>query len=214
MDALALRPLKGSKLRVGITGGIGSGKSTIARVIAALGIAVYDADSRARALMSMHGELRDGIVTLFGPQAYVDDILNRQHLRQAFATEGMRQKLNALVHPVVEADFEMWAELPRNAPYVLKEAALLIEAGSYKRLDVLVNVTCPVEERIRRIRQRDPQRTEQEIKSIISSQLSDEERTERSDITIANGLMDYVLPQILALHERLLMGRHGHAKPA
>ena len=202
--SLSPRLLKGSLLRVGITGGIGSGKSLLARIFTNLGVPLYDADSRAKHLMVEAGALKNQIIDAFGHEAYADGQLNRRHLAQAFQQENMRQKLNALVHPAVEADFEVWAELPHQAPYLLKEAALLFEAGSYKRLDVMVSVACPAEERMARVQQRDPQRTEAEIRGIINSQLTDEERSSRSDVTLYNGDPDQVLTQVLELHEALV----------
>jgi dephospho-CoA kinase len=196
--------MKHSKtLQIGITGGIGSGKSTIARVFSVLGVPVYDADSRAKYLMAHQESLKNDIKEAFGKDAYLEDgSLNRAYLAaQVFNDEQKVKKINALVHPQVAQDYLQWLEQHQDTPYVLREAALMIESGSHKFLDKLITVFAPEDIRIKRVKARDPQRSEQEIKAIMSKQLPEEEKLRLADYVIHNDDSQAVIPQILALHQ-------------
>ena len=192
-----------SPLLVGITGGIGAGKSIVSRIFEILGIPKYDADSRAKILMNSDSQLRKSITLLFGTEAYKDDHLNRQFIAaKAFENKSLLTQLNELVHPVVGSDFKLWVK-KQSTPYILKEAALLFESDSYKSLDKIITVTAPEAIRIERVMSRDG-RSKDQVKSIISNQMSEEEKADRSDYVIANDDKQMVIPQILSIHSDLM----------
>jgi len=171
--------------RVGITGGIGSGKSTVAKIFSILGIPIYYADDRAKWLMSHDSELKKAIIEKFGEESYSESgELNRSYLAShVFADENKVKTINSLVHPVVKKDFEAWAAA-QNSPYVLKEAALLFETGSYQELEKVINVSSPLKIRVNRILMRDTHRDENQINDIINKQLPDEEKNSKADFII------------------------------
>jgi len=189
---------------VGITGGIGSGKSTVCGIFETLGIPIYQADDRAKYLMQNDADLVQKIKTTFGEEAYINGQLNRPFLAKTiFSDSNKTAKINALVHPVVGNDFNHW-QREQPAPYVLKEAALMIESGSFKQLDFLINVFASIETRIQRVQKRDPQRSLEEIHGIIDKQVSEEQRTALSDFRIDNDGSSLIIPQVLAIHQQLL----------
>lgn len=192
-------------LKIGITGGIGSGKSTICKVFASLGIPIYDADSRARWVMNNNPSLKKEIITAFGNESYNEKGLNREYLgKLVFTDHEKTNKLNGLVHPAVGKDFEDWASQQTSAPYVVKEAALLIESGSYKQLDKLILVTAPEEVRIQRVLQRDKHRTREDVKNVIQRQMPEEEKKKYCQLVIENDGNTAILPIILEFHAALL----------
>lgn len=187
---------------VGITGGIGSGKSTVSRIFRVLGVSVYDADRRARWLMENNEKLGTDLRAMFGESVFIDDGINRDLIAQkVFDQPELLSQLNSAVHPVVGQDYTAWVKKHRGDKYVLKEAALLIESGSYKQLDSLIHVWSPIELRIERIKHRDPFRSSQEIRKIINNQLSDEERDAKSDHKMINDESQSLIEQVLALHK-------------
>ncbi len=191
-------------LTIGITGGIGSGKSTICTVFQSLGIRVYDADTRAKWLMNHHEELQKAIINAFGPSSYENGDLNRAYLAQlVFSDPEKVILLNQLVHPAVGRDFEDWVLHNADAPYLLKEAALLVESGAYKQLDHLILVTAPESIRVQRVLDRDKQRTPEEVLHMMRRQLSDEEKQPFCRFLLVNDGKSPVLPAILALHDQL-----------
>ncbi|WP_316929331.1 dephospho-CoA kinase [Cyclobacterium qasimii] len=169
---------KTSPLLVGISGGIGAGKTLICKVFSLLNIPIYNADDRAKWLMTNHPPLKTLIIEKFGASAYFEDgQLNRQYLADiVFSDPDKTALINSLVHPAVGEDFKSWA-LGQHSKYVLKEAALLFETGSYKALDYTIHVTASEKIRIERIKSRDPKRSTEQIKQIIKKQLTDEEKT-------------------------------------
>ena len=191
-------------LRIGITGGIGSGKSIASRLFQALGVPVYDADSRARWLMEHDVELRQHLSAAFGSDAYdAAGRLNRPALAATvFRNPELLAQLNALVHPHVGNDFERWALAQQQVghAYVLKEAALLFEAGSYKQLDRIITVFAPQPVREARVRRRDPHRSAADVQAIMAKQLSEETKMQRADYVLTNDDVQPLLPQVLALH--------------
>jgi len=197
-------------LRIGITGGIGSGKSMVARVFAALGVPVYDSDSRAKWVMANNLELRAQLQAAFGADTYdAAGQLNRPYLaRVAFNDAAQLARLNALVHPRVGDDFAAWtaAQDATGQPYVLKEAALLYESGAYRGLDGIITVFAPAEVRAARVLLRDAQRSAAEVQAIMSKQLSEEEKLARAEYVIYNDDSQLVLPQVLALDAAFRMG--------
>jgi dephospho-CoA kinase len=197
-------------LRIGITGGIGSGKSIASRLFHALGVPAYDADTRARWVMENDDALRSELRGAFGPDTYdAAGRLNRPVLAgTVFNNPALLAQLNALVHPHVGTDFERWAVAQQQAghAYVLKEAALLFEAGSYKQLDRIITVFAPLAVRTARVLRRDPQRTSTDVAAIMAKQLSEEEKMQRADYVLVNDDVQPLLPQVLALHQQFLAG--------
>jgi dephospho-CoA kinase len=191
-------------LRIGITGGIGSGKSIASRLFQALGVPTYDADSRARWLMENGVELRQQLSAAFGPDTYdAAGRLNRPALASTvFNNPALLVQLNGLVHPHVGTDFETWAMAQEAAghAYVLKEAALLFEAGSYKQLDRIITVFAPLAVRQARVLRRDSHRSTADVQAIMAKQLSEEEKMQRADYVLTNDDQQPLLPQVLALH--------------
>lgn len=190
--------------KIGITGSIGSGKSTVTNIFSALGIPVYDADSRAKMLMITNPGLIDAIKHLFGPDAYLaSGELNRAHIASiAFHETSVLSQLNALVHPAVFSDFDEWCAQQSTA-YVLKEAALMFESDSYKQLDEVIVVTAPEELRITRTMSRD-HISREAVLSRMNNQLSQEEKLSRGQYEIRNNEQELLIPQVIALHQQFL----------
>lgn len=189
-------------LKVGITGGIGSGKSIVCRVLETMGYVVYDSDLRARHLMENDPEIRSELIEAFGEQAFNGETLNRSYLAQRiFNDPQLRETINGIVHPAVRRDFQQWAA-QQPQPFVFQESALLFETGGSKHMDFTVLITAPVEQRIQRVRQRDNS-DETAIRARIGSQLPDEEKIPLADYVIDNSDEAVVLPQVNELLERL-----------
>lgn len=190
-------------LRVGITGGIGSGKSTVCRIFEILGVPVYYADEAARRLMN-ENPLRNQIIANFGEAAYVGEELNRTWMAtQVFNNPEKLALLNSLVHPVTIVDADEWMK-KQHSPYTLKEAALLFESGSYQYLDYIIGVSAPVELRIARTTTRD-QKSADEIRKRIDRQMDEDEKMNRCDFVLINDEKQLLIPQVIALHQQLLL---------
>lgn len=189
---------------IGVTGGIGSGKSLVCRIFEAFGIPVYYADERAKWLVDNDAILKADVTRLLGPEAY-DPIgrYNRSWVAaQVFGKPELLLELNALIHPRVYADTALWTNGYPSKPYVVKEAALLRTAGEDgNNLDKLIVVQSPLELRMQRIKKRDPHRNEQEIQNIISRQMGDEERLKMADYVIYNNETQLLIPQVVQLHK-------------
>lgn len=191
-------------LRVGITGGMGSGKSTVARMFQVLGIPVYFADTEAKNLMNRDPALKNAIISIFGENAYLSNQLNRSFISAgAFSNPQKLAALNAVVHPAVIAHGENWM-LSQSAPYALKEAALLFESGSNKKLDLIIGVWCPMELRIIRVMNRDGSSRE-DVLARMQKQMDEEEKMKRCDFVITNDEKMAVIPQVLSLHRQFLL---------
>lgn len=191
-------------LKIGITGCIGSGKSTVASVFSHLDIPVYNADERAKWLMANDAELLAGIKKLFGEEAYLSDgQLNRAHIAtRAFGNRQLLEQLNAQVHPVVYRDFDAWCA-QQHAPYVIKEAALMFESDSFKQLIAVIVVTAPETLRIERAMQRDGL-TREAVLSRMQNQMTQEEKRSHAQFEVQNDEIHLIIPQILALHQQFL----------
>lgn len=188
--------------KVGITGGIGSGKSTVCAILAEFGVAVYDSDSRAKRLMNEDNTLRERLVERFGSEVYCAEGLNRRYLAErVFGNPEELKALNAIVHPAVMDDFDRWA-LEQEGGYVVLESAILFEASLDRRVDVSVAVMAPEELRIERAMQRDGAQREQ-IVARMNNQISDQERVERAKYTIVNIDIDNLRSDVEQLHRRL-----------
>ena len=190
-------------LKIGLTGGIGSGKSTIARIFEILGIPVYYADAAAKRLMNTDPALREEIIAAFGAEAYTGGQLNRQYLaQQVFHDEKKLARLNSLVHPATIHDAEKWI-VAQTSPYTVKEAALIFESGSDKLLDYVIGVSAPQELRIQRTMQRDHISREEVLKR-IHQQMDEKLKMEQCNFIVYNDEEQPVLPQVIALHRQLL----------
>lgn len=188
-------------LRIGLTGGIGSGKSTVARIFNVLGIPVYNADDAAKRLMGENDELKNSIVRLFGKESYINGTLNRKYLSgQVFNDSRKIKLLNSLVHPATIRDAEQWMK-KQQAPYIIKEAALIFESGSNQFLDYVIGVQSPLELRIERAMKRDNISREQ-VKARMKLQLDEEEKMKKCDFVIVNDEQQALIPQVLLLHEK------------
>lgn len=186
--------------KVGITGGIGSGKSTVCGLLSAYGVAVYDSDARAKALMEQSAALRESLCVAFGGECYNEYGLNRQYLAsKVFGDEQSLMKLNSIVHPAVRADFRSWAG-QQSGEYVVLESAILFEAAFETEVDTTLAVLAPVEERVRRAMGRDGADREA-ILNRIQHQMSDEELHARADRCLVNMRMDYLESDVEQLHK-------------
>lgn len=191
---------------IGITGGIGSGKSIVCKVFELLDVPVYYADSRANWLTNNDLQLRKEIKELLGRQAYDENgQYNRKWVAsQVFDNPELLKMLNMLIHPRVFDDTKMWLSLHRNQPYVVREAAVSNAAGQGNDLDKIIVVKCPIEVRIKRIQQRDPQRSDEQIRAIIARQKTEEEFLKIANYQIINDDTQLILPQILRIHQAIL----------
>jgi len=190
-------------LKVGITGGIGSGKSMVCQVFTTLGIPVFNADDTARYLMENDTELIKNIRGLLGDEVYINGKLDRAKVSAiVFHSPGKLQQLNALVHPATISYANQWFE-KQTAPYVIKEAAIFFESGSYKDMDVMIGVFAPQELRIQRAMKRS-HFSREKVLSIIAQQMNEDEKMKRCDHVIVNDDTTAILPQALKLHGLLL----------
>lgn len=200
-------------LKIGITGNIGSGKTTVSKLFELMGIPVFYADDAAKVLMVTDDELIRGVKQTFGDESYLDNkTLNRKYIADiVFHDEAQLAKLNALVHPAVFRAFDSWAEqeVKDDVPYVLKEAAVLFESGSYKFCDKTIMVTAPLELRIKRVMHRD-NITQQEVLNREARQFSEDQKIQLADYIIKNDESELVIPQVLKLHQEFLSLVNGH----
>lgn len=190
-------------LKIGITGGIGSGKSTVCRVFAALGIPVFEADPIAKNLMNTDQEIHEKLVRLFGEAVYLpDQTIDRKYLAGiVFNDPYLLAQLNAIVHPVVKKAFFDWCE-KQQSPYVIHEAAILFESGFYKMMDKTITVVTNEAERIQRVMKRNDITLEL-VKERIRNQWSDEERIKLADFVIRNNDDELIIPQIIEIDKKI-----------
>jgi len=187
--------LSNSIIKVGITGGIGAGKSIIGKVLTVLGYPVYYSDKEAKLLMNEDQELRKELMAVFGKQAYVNDELNRPFLAKCiFNDPSLKEKMNALVHPKVRKRFNEWAS-KQSAPIVFNEAAILFETGAYTQFDFTILVVADEELRIHRVQQRDDMSRE-EVLARMKNQWSDEEKKTLASFIIENNSNNLIVPQV------------------
>lgn len=193
-----------SMLKVGLTGGIGSGKTTVAKIFQSIGIPVYNADNEAKRLMEEDDELVEAMKKTFGGGTYKLGILDRKYIANIiFNDEKALEKINALVHPAVQKDFHSrWAK-EQKTPYIIEESALLFESDLFKSFDFVISVITPINERIERLLKRDKGITLKQIQARIKNQVSDEARKKKSDALLYNGAENLLLPQVLELDKRI-----------
>jgi dephospho-CoA kinase len=193
-------------LKVGITGGIGSGKSTVAKIFAVLGVPVYYADDASKRIMNADPDVIQSIIKHFGQVSYTDGVLNRSFLAaQVFNSKEKLELLNSLVHPATIIDADKWLQA-QKAPYVIKEAALLFESGSYAALDYVIGVSAPYPLRLSRTMARDGVDRAQ-VMARMNRQIDENIKMKLCDFIIYNDEVQLLIPQVLALHEKLLEHR-------
>ena len=189
--------------KIGITGGIGSGKTYVAEVFRSLGISIFYADSQAKKIMISSEKMIKLLKEEFGNDIYKDSDLNKEKLASiVFSNSDKLQKLNSLVHPLVKEEFNNWCK-KQTSPYVIKEAAILFESKSHLGLDAVICVLAPLELRKKRLFNRNNY-TEKDIKKRIENQISQEKKEKQSDYIIVNDEKDLLLPQIIKIHEKLI----------
>jgi|TARA_B110001469_G_C9513436_1_gene255800 dephospho-CoA kinase len=199
-------------LKIGITGGIGSGKSTVCNILKNLGVPVFTSDDVGKFLLNNDDYLKTQIKKIFDRDMYMSTgRLDRERMAKlVFNNPDELEKLNELVHPKVKAEFDSWCKKNEKRPYVVKEAAILFETGLYRELDKMITVFCPKEERIRRIMKRDST-TKGQIEKRMIQQITDDERNKLADYIIMNDGIEDLLPQVMELHE-LLLNEHTKDK--
>ncbi|MXV15870.1 dephospho-CoA kinase [Hufsiella ginkgonis] len=191
-------------LKVGITGGIGSGKTTVCMIFEVLGTPVFYADDAARTVMNTDNDLVKKLIAAFGNETYINGLLNRKYLAGiVFNNAAKLAELNALVHPAVFRAFDKWVAAQTRAPYVLKEAALLFESDSYKLCDTSILVTAPAELKIARVMARDKV-SAAEVRVRMDKQLSDEQKSRLAGHLLVNDETQLLVPQVLSLHEEFI----------
>ena len=188
---------------IGVTGGIGSGKTTIGQRFASFGVPVYIADDEAKTLMNRSKVIKRKLIALFGPLAYVDDKLNRPYLAsQIFNDTSLLSKMNAIVHPKVGAHFRRWLK-KQDAPYIIKEVAIIFENNLEHQYDYIISVVADKELRIERVIRRDNSSKER-VESIMRNQLPDSYKIEKSDYVIYNNDLELAYFQVEEIHKEIL----------
>lgn len=192
-------------LEVGITGGIGAGKTLVANIFRTFGIPIYNSDEEAKRLMNDDKDVKGKIVDLFGRESYKQGVINRAHLTElVFKNQDNLVRMNNIVHPAVFKDYSKWLIKYKDNPITIKEAALLFESGSYKELDYTILVSAPRSIRIGRVLLRDTNRTREDIENIIEKQLSESAKKKLSDFIIINDGKRMIIPQVLEIHTHFL----------
>ena len=187
---------------VGLTGGIGSGKTTVAQIFKSLGVPVYNADEEARLLMQNSDAIKHKLIHLLGDNSYINGQLNRSYIAsQVFANKLLLEKINAIVHPKVAAHFKQWYS-HQKTPYVIKEVAILFETKSQHLFDFIITVTAPIEARVQRVMDRD-QKTKKEVMSVINNQLPDYEKTNLSNFVIFNNIFSEIKTKVYDIHNEI-----------
>ncbi|MBK6832402.1 MAG: dephospho-CoA kinase [Flavobacteriales bacterium] len=190
-------------LRVGLTGGIGSGKSVVARMLQVLGVPVFEADAEAKTLMQQDAAVRDAVMARFGAEVYANGALDRTQLAsKVFGNDEEIAALNAMVHPAVRKAFAAWAD-EQTFPYAVMEAAIMAENDGYRSFDRVVTVSCPEAIRIQRVMERDGVE-EEAVRTRTRHQASEEDRLRIAHFTVKNDGSELLIPQVLAIHGQLL----------
>jgi len=190
--------------KIGITGGIGSGKSTVSKVFALLKVPIYNADNRAKYLLNNDADVVLKVKQVFGNDIYLNQELDRIKMAaQVFEQPFLLEQLNKIVHPAVFKDFDNWCNEHQQEPYVLKEAALIFETIIHQKLDAVMMVSSPENLRIERVMNRDSINKEQ-VLARIKNQMSEEEKLNRADYIIYNDELQLVIPQVVQLHQQLI----------
>ena len=187
---------------VGLTGGIGSGKTTVAQIFKSLGIPVYNADEEAKLLMQNSTAIQQELINLLGEDCYINGQLNRSFVAsRVFTNPRLLEKINAIVHPKVATHFEQWCS-NQNAPYVIKEVAILFETNTQHLFDFIITVTAAVETRIQRVMDRD-HKSKKEVMSIMNNQLPDSEKINQSNFVIFNEEISDLEDKSVLIHNKI-----------
>lgn len=187
---------------IGITGGIGSGKSTVSQIISHLGYKVYNSDVRANEIINDNISVKEKLIESFGSDIYEDSTLNKEYVSKLiFNNESAKIKINSIVHPEVILDFNNWVKRNNTEKNLFKESALLFESGSYKELDKVIYIYCDKKIRVERVIKRDPHRTKNDIEKIIKNQITSQEASNLTDYVLENDQKGLLLPNLVKLLE-------------
>lgn len=191
-------------IKVGLTGGIGSGKSTVAKILIAEGVPVYIADEKSKYLLDNDTNVISAVSQEFGREIYISGIADRKLLASiVFDNPERLAKLNSILHPAVERDFEQWAKQYQGVPYVIEESAILFESNAHRNMDFIVTVSAPEEVRIERATRRD-NCSREAVAARIKNQMSDQQREQGADFVIVADNKKLLIPQVLELHNKLI----------
>ncbi len=194
-----------SKL-IGITGGIGAGKSTVSKICKHLGFKVYNSDDRAKEIVSEDSNIKKRIISFFGNNVYKNGVLDRKFLSdKIFNDKSSLQQINSIIHPAVKKDFNCWVTNNSNEKILFKESALLFESGAYKELDKIILIVSDKNLRVSRVLSRDQKRSKKEIESIIDKQINEAEAIKYADIVIDNNHKKMLLPSVIREIEKLMV---------
>lgn len=194
-------------IRFGLTGGIGSGKTTAARIFELLDVPVYNSDERARLISDNDNGTVRSVTELFGPEAYIEGSLNRPFIASlVFNDRDLLQQLNGIIHPALRSDYEAWVKQHADAPYIIMESAILIEAGFTRDVDKIIVVSAPEQLRILRTMRRDSV-SAADVRKRINAQLDDKSRLKYADYIISTDEKELLIPRIIRLHEHILSGK-------
>jgi len=198
-----MRKKAGSSLKLGVTGGIGSGKTTVCKVFSVLGIPVFSADDEAKRIQESDRDLQLKINSFAGRDLFPEGKLDRTELaRLIFSNKELLEKVNSVVHPAVFQVFREWV-IKQNTPYSIMDAAILVESGAFRMMDRIVTVVTPIEERIERL-VRSKRLSREQVIERIKNQIDDESRISRSDFVIFNSENEMIIPAILGIHEEMI----------
>ena len=189
---------------IGITGGMGSGKSTVSKILRHLNYKVYNSDIRGKELIGEVRSIRDQLESIFGDEIFNNNKLDAKALsRKVFKDDSSLQKINSIIHPEVEKDFNSWIASNPNDKYLFKESALLFETGAFRHLDKTILIIADKDLRINRVLERDVDRSKKEIENIISKQIDEYEASKLADVILYNNQDDLLLPRVIEEIERL-----------
>ena len=189
---------------IGITGGMGSGKSTVSKILRHLNYKVYNSDIRGKELIGEVRSIRDQLESIFGDEIFNNNKLDAKALsRKVFKDDSSLKKINSIIHPEVEKDFNSWVASNPNDKYLFKESALLFETGAFRHLDKTILISADKDLRINRVLERDVDRSKKEIENIISKQIDEYEASKLADVILYNNQDDLLLPRVIEEIERL-----------
>ena len=191
---------------IGITGGIGAGKSTVSTICKHLGFKVYNSDQRAKEIVSEDSIIKKKLISFFGNNVYKNGVLDRKFLSdKIFNDKSSLQQINSIIHPAVKKDFNCWVTNNSNEKILFKESALLFESGAYKELDKIILIVSDKNLRVSRVLNRDQNRSKKEIESIIDKQIQEAEAIKYADIVIDNNHKKMLLPSVIKEIEKLIV---------
>ena len=191
---------------IGITGGIGAGKSTVSTICKHLGFKVYSSDQRAKEIVSEDSIIKKKLISFFGNNIYKNGVLDRKFLsNKIFNDKSSLQQINSIIHPAVKKDFNSWVINNSNEKILFKESALLLESGAYKELDKIILIVSDKNLRVSRVLNRDQNRSKKEIESIIDKQIDEVDAIKYADIVIDNNHKKMLLPSVIKEIEKLIV---------